>query len=105
MALDLNMLRTMERLVEKRIRFALRLLLLLLSAAFLFPNEGWTKPIENCHIRIKTLTTLGEKNRLLFKTHLNSRKQCERLAQLHTPNFEPQKIARKDVGYKWVEIR
>lgn len=89
----------------KRFGFAAHLMLVLIGGALFSSQQAWTKPHDNCHIRILTLRPSGEKNRILFKTHLGSRKQCERLAELHAPNFEPDKIARKDVGYKWVEIR
>lgn len=86
-------------------RFAIRLLLVLLSGAIFFSRDGWTKPMENCHIRILTQSHLGEKGRILFKTRLGSKKECMKLAQLHTPNFDPSRVARKDVAFKWQDVR
>lgn len=91
----------MNRYAEKRMRFALRLLLVLLTGALFFSRDGWTQGLENCHIRILTTSRLGEKQRIVFKTRLGSKRECQKLARLHVPNFEPDRITRKEVAFKW----
>lgn len=87
--------------------FALGLMVTLVALALFLPREGWThdplgQPLpNNCYIRILTEKHSGDRQRLTFKTHLDSKKECKRLAELHTPNFAPDQIARKNVSFRW----
>lgn len=57
---------------------------------------------QNCRIRVAMVETGGRKSTVIFNTHLNSAQECRRLAQIHQPNFEPDKVRSKKVGYKWL---
>ena len=90
--------------------FAIGLMFTLLGLALLFPREGWTHNHlgqalpNNCFIRILTEKHSGDRMKLTFKTHLDSKKECKRLAELHTPNFAPDSIARKNVSFRWKTV-
>ena len=54
-----------------------------------------------CHIEILNEKNSGEKIRLKFQSKLKSQKQCQELARMHRPNFNPDQIKLKQVNYRW----
>jgi len=66
--------------------------------------EAATKP-ENCRIRIRVEQVNGERHQITFGTKLASRRECERLAKMHTPNFDPERVSRKNVSFSWRSYR
>lgn len=63
-----------------------------------------TSPIFGglCQIDILNEKNSGEKIRLKFISKLNSKKQCQVLARMHRPNFNPDQVKLKLVHYRWV---
>ena len=76
-----------------------------LLSLFLLSTLAWqagaATAIENCPIRIRTQQRNGQKHQMTFGTKLNSKNECQRLAKMHTKNFDPQMIAYKNVSYRW----
>ncbi len=54
-----------------------------------------------CRIDILNKKNSREKIRLQFNSKLRSKKQCQALAQMHRPNFNPAQVKYKIVNYHW----
>ncbi|MFM8314609.1 MAG: hypothetical protein ACKOA8_10020 [Deltaproteobacteria bacterium] len=55
-----------------------------------------------CFIKILNEKNSGEKITLQFSSKLKSQKQCQTLAKMHRPNFNPNLVKFKIVNYQWV---
>jgi hypothetical protein len=58
-----------------------------------------------CKIHILNKKNSGEIINLQFTSRLNSKRQCQMLAQMHRPNFNPTQIRLKTVNYQWMGSR
>jgi len=56
-----------------------------------------------CKIQIANEKNSGEIIKLQFTSKLKSKRQCQMLAQMHRPNFNPTQIKHKSVNYQWLE--
>lgn len=54
-----------------------------------------------CKIEILNEKNSGEKIRFNFNSNLKSQKQCQMLANMHRPNFNPNQVKSKTVSYQW----
>lgn len=64
----------------------------------------WVAPLfgGQCHIEILSQKNSGEKIRIKFNSKLRTQKQCQALAKMHRPNFNPDQVKLKLVNYKWI---
>jgi hypothetical protein len=63
-----------------------------------FSNPLWA---GQCSIDIINERNSGEKVRLHFTSKLDNRQQCQKLAQMHRPNYDPNQVKLKIVTYEW----
>jgi hypothetical protein len=56
---------------------------------------------QTCRITIHQVSSKGEKSEIIFETALRSRQECEALAKMHQPNFDPAGVRRKQVSFLW----
>ena len=62
-----------------------------------YADEG--KP--NCSIRITNTSANGQKEKIQFGTHLNSKAECQALARIHERATPAETVVTKKVVFKW----
>jgi hypothetical protein len=58
---------------------------------------------HNCWVRVKYKTTLATTHMIKFGNDLGSKKECRKLAEFHTPNYEPERYPVKEVAFRWTK--